>query len=114
MQTAKLVVSVLVLALAGTTAANGTSAADAAFLQLLAEGGQQQTQEDSLSGVGTPAPTYKECSVSRACGDGNTVACTGTGSCVYSTRGVKCDSTEYACPAYCTMGWSCLCSGVYT
>jgi hypothetical protein len=106
MQTAKLVV-VFVLALAGATAANATPAADAAFLQLLAQGAQQQPQEDSLAGLGTPAPTYKSCSISRDCGDGNTVACTGTYSCAYSTKGVTCDSTEYACPNYCTMGWTC-------
>ena len=108
MRTAKLVVAVLLSALAGTTAANAKPATDAAFLQLLAAGGQQQqTQEDSLPGVGTPAPTYKSpCSISRACGDGNTVACTGS-YCANSTKGVKCDSTEYACPGFCTMLWSC-------
>lgn len=108
MKTAKLtVVAVLMLALAGTTAANATPAADVAFLQLLAESSQQQAQEDSLAGVGIPAPTYMSCSISRNCGDGNTVACTGTSYCVYSTKGVTCNSTEYACPHYCTMNWGC-------
>jgi hypothetical protein len=107
MQTSKLVIAVLLLALAGTTTANATPAADAAFLQLLAQGAQQQTQKDSLAGLGTPAPTYMSCSISRDCGDGNTVACTGNYSCANSTKGVTCDSTEYACPNYCTMGWTC-------
>lgn len=108
MPNAKLVIAVLLLALAGTIAANATPTTDAAFLQLLAQGArQQQTQEDSLAGLGTPAPTYKSCSISRDCGDGNTVACTGNYSCANSTKGVKCDSTEYACPNYCIMRWTC-------
>jgi hypothetical protein len=107
MKTAKLVVAVILLALACTTTANATPAADAAFLNLLAQGAQQQTQKDSLAGLGLPAPTYMSCSISRDCGDGNTVACTGNYSCANSTKGVTCDSTEYACPNYCTMGWTC-------
>lgn len=116
MHTAKLVVAVLVLALAGTAAANATPAEDAAFLLSLAQGAQQQqTQEGSLSGVGIPAPTRRStpCSISRACGDGNTATCTGNNFCTFSTRGVTCDSTEYACPNYCTMGWSCPCPDGY-
>ena len=108
MKTATLVVAVFVLSLAGTTAAMATPATDAAFLQSLAQDApQQQAQEDPLADLGTPPPSYKSCSISRPCGDGNTVACTGNYSCANSTKGVKCDSTEYACPYYCTMGWSC-------
>ena len=56
---------------------------------------------------GTPAPTFMSCSISRACGDGNTAACTGNSSCVNSLRGVSCDGVETACPNFCTISLNC-------
>jgi hypothetical protein len=47
------------------------------------------------------------CSISRDCGDGNTVSCVGTYSCAFSKRGVTCSGVETACPNYCEMSWSC-------
>lgn len=105
------IVAVFVLALAGTTAAHSLTAADAAFLQSLAESGQQPLiQEDDPIAGGMLAPIYKSCSIFRDCGgedEENVVACVGDYSCADSTKGVTCDSTEYVCPLYCSMQWTC-------
>lgn len=83
------------------------SAADQAFIAALS-----QEPADPLAGIGIPAPSPRVCSVTRSCGDGNTVHCDGGGSCVYSTKGVTCDSTgEIACPHYCEISAGCPCGG---
>jgi hypothetical protein len=96
------------LLVAGLSAASGaatTSAADAAFLQQLA---RQQPAEPLPPAVGAPGMVPKECSVSRDCGDGNTVSCVGTYSCQYTYRGVRCDNGgEIACPNFCEARISC-------
>lgn len=89
----------LFLAIPGLAA--GDVFSDEAFLRSLAE------MPLDLPPVGTPSPHPRACSVSRPCGDGNTAACIGNSSCVYSQKGVKCDGVETACPNYCEMGWSC-------
>jgi hypothetical protein len=95
---------VLCLSLIVPAAAAADANSDAAFLLSLA---QDTSRESPLTGVGTPAPAPMSCTVSRACGDGNTVTCTGTSSCVYSQKGVSCNGVETPCPNYCTMGWTC-------
>jgi hypothetical protein len=103
----------LVLAVPSISAAE--SGHDAAFLASLAQQAQSQagpsTTQDPLSGLGTPAPVQRSCSISRDCGDGTTAACTGTYSCVTSQTGVNCDNVEYSCPNYCYMEWTC-CNGI--
>jgi hypothetical protein len=95
---------VVCLSLIVPAAAAADADSDRTFLLSLA----QDTSDGSpLTGVGTPAPSPRSCTVSRACGDGNTVMCTGNSSCVYSTKGVSCDGVETACPNYCRMTWSC-------
>lgn len=89
------------LFLAVPSLASGDTLSDAAFLRLLAE------MPPDLPSVGIPTPENRACSISRPCGDGNVAACTGSSSCVYSQRGVKCNGVETACPNYCEMGWSC-------
>ncbi|HYG63525.1 MAG TPA: hypothetical protein VEL74_13165, partial [Thermoanaerobaculia bacterium] len=103
----KLTAALALLMLAGTTAAVASPATDTAFFQSLAEGSLPAQQEEPLAGVGTPEPTFKSCSISRPCGDGNYASCTGNSSCINSQKGVKCDGTEYACPNYCSMSWQC-------
>jgi hypothetical protein len=49
------------------------------------------------------------CSASADCGDGNTVACTGSGVCEETLAGVKCDGNEVRCPNYCSIGMPCYC-----
>jgi hypothetical protein len=100
------VLSLALFAFAAAPAAADDTNPHAAFLQSLAQT-VEEPQEGPLPGVGVPDPTLKACSVSRPCGDGNTVACTGVGSCVYSQKGVKCDGVEHACPNFCSMGWTC-------
>jgi hypothetical protein len=64
-----------------------------------------------LTGLGTPAPQAKTCTASRACGDGNTVACTGTYTCSLSLDGVTCDGADTACPNFCSATTRCdICS----
>ncbi|HRC87302.1 MAG TPA: hypothetical protein PK413_16990, partial [Thermoanaerobaculia bacterium] len=82
------------------------TASEEAFLQSLGTSGTQ-LGNDSAPGVGVPEPSLRSCSISRACGDGNTVSCTGTFSCVFSWRGVSCNGNEVPCPNYCSMGWRC-------
>jgi hypothetical protein len=77
-----------------------------AFLLSLARDVPEEA-EDPLAGVGTPDPVNRTCTISRDCGDGNVASCSGTYSCEYSQRGVTCNGTEYACPNYCSMGWTC-------
>jgi hypothetical protein len=102
---------VLCLALVAPVAASADRASDELFLQSLSRSVQAPAQEPSLRdpvpGIGGPAPEQRSCSISRDCGDGNTVACTGTYSCAYSTKGVKCDGAEVACPNFCSLGWTC-------
>jgi len=81
------------------------SPADPIFLASLAE------PLEPLTGLGTPAPVPMSCSISRACGDGNTVSCTGTTSCQYSIDGVKCNGNNVPCPNACTSGIDCNCNG---
>lgn len=90
------------------------SVAEEAFLRSLAETANTPQIEESPDGFGIPAPALRTCSISRSCGDGNTVACTGNESCANSQRGVKCDTTEYACPNYCSMSWKCGACPTYT
>lgn len=101
----------IVLCLSLIVPAAATADSDAAFLLSLA---QDISRESPLTGVGTPAPTPKECSISRSCGDGNTVACTGTSSCVYSPMGVQCGTTQVSCPAACRMDFQCGACGYYS
>jgi hypothetical protein len=102
---------VLSLALLAPFAAGADPVAEELFLQSLSRGAQAPAQEPSLQdpvpGINGPAPQQRSCSISRDCGDGNTVACTGTYSCAYSTKGVKCDGAEVACPNFCSIGWTC-------
>ncbi len=80
----------------------------AAFLASLAIGAGQPGAPTERPAIGTPAPSPRTCSISRDCGDGNTVYCTGTSSCVESQRGVTCDNNpEVACPNYCAIAESC-------
>jgi len=99
-------VALAFLALTSPLAA-ATSAADDAFLRTLATSVEEPQVTEPIEGFGTPAPTPRSCSISRDCGDGNTVSCVGNYSCANSIKGVKCDSTEYACPNFCAMSWSC-------
>jgi hypothetical protein len=105
----RFIMAVLLLA-AGLSGAGADPASDAAFLAWL---GQQPPSAEPMPGIGTPAPVPKECSVSRDCGDGNTVACVGTYSCQYTYRGVKCDGGgEIACPNFCEV--RIYCCGTFT
>ena len=80
----------------------------AAFLASLAREHGELRATTELPAIGTPAPSPRTCSISRDCGDGNTVSCTGSSSCVYSQRGVTCDNNpEVACPHYCSVAESC-------
>ena len=102
-----LVAAVVLLMTAGASGAAADSGSDAAFLDWLA-----QQPADPLPGVGTPEPVPMACSVSRDCGDGNTVGCTGNYSCVYSYRGVRCDNgSEIACPNFCQITFPSCCGG---
>src|SRR5437588_487345 len=105
MNRAKTAAALLFLLLPFALQATTASAPDAAFLRSL--GSPVAAPPDPLTGLGTPSPSSRTCSVSRACGDGNTAACTGVSSCTFSQRGVTCDGTEVACPNYCTMSWTC-------
>lgn len=101
-----LVATVLLLMAGGSSSVAADSGSDAAFLDWLA---QQPTEP--LPGVGTPEPIPMECSVSRDCGDGNTVGCVGNYSCVYTYRGVRCDNgSEIRCPNFCEIRYPC-CGG---
>lgn len=98
--------------LAWTGPAKADTKPDALFLGSLQKAAElPSAPDDPMSSIGAPAPMFKSCSISRDCGDGNTVACTGTASCAYSAKGVKCDSNEVACPNYCLMSWLCECGG---
>jgi hypothetical protein len=97
-------VGILLVVLTGEGMAFGDDVSKAAFLRSLA---QEPHEQDPLADILTPSPTPQSCSISRPCGDGNTAACTGSFSCVYSQRGVKCNGVETACPNYCEMGWTC-------
>jgi hypothetical protein len=99
------IVGVVLLVLAGAGIAAGDDSSKAEFLRSLA---QEPQDQDPLAGILTPAPSPKSCSISRPCGYGNTAMCTGSFSCVYSQRGVKCNGVETACPNYCEMGWTCM------
>jgi hypothetical protein len=107
------VLPLALFAFAAAPAAAADANPHAAFLQSLAQT-VEEPQEDPLPGVGVPDPTPQACTVSRPCGDGNTVSCTGTSSCVYSQKGVKCDGVESACPNFCSMGWTCQDCPAYT
>lgn len=109
MKESRLVVTGLVLILAMASVSGAETGPDAAFLQSLEETVQAPASPQGPSHNGAPAPTPKACSISRPCGDGNTAACTGNSSCIYSAKGVKCDGVETACPNYCAMGWWCEC-----
>jgi hypothetical protein len=103
----------LVLCFGLPVIASADASSEAAFLQSLAQL-PEESLEEPLPGVGIPAPAAKSCTISRNCGDGNTVSCTGTYSCVHSQRGVSCNGVETACPAYCSMAWSCQACPSYT
>jgi hypothetical protein len=105
MNRARIAVTLLFLLLPIAVQATAAEAPDTAFLRSLGSPGAAPS--DPLNGLGTPTPSPRSCSVSRDCGDGNTVSCTGSGSCAYSQKSVTCDGTEVACPNYCTMGWTC-------
>jgi hypothetical protein len=47
------------------------------------------------------------CQISRDCGDGNTVQCSGNASCSVSQKGVTCDGQEVACPNFCQISLNC-------
>lgn len=103
-------VILLSLVLASPLAAAPRPVSEEAFLRSLAQSAEPTVEpavEEPLAGVGIPEPALKACNVSRPCGDGNTAACSGISSCVYSQKGVKCDGVEHACPNYCSMGWTC-------
>ncbi len=109
MKQVALVATAVLLIAAGWSGAAADPGADAAFLDSLA-----QPPPETLPGVGTPEPTLKSCSVSRDCGDGNTVACTGEYSCAYTYRGVRCDGgSEIRCPNFCEITVQC-CGGGMT
>lgn len=102
--------AVLALALTAPWTAKADPVAEETFLRSLSQTVQEQpapTPGDPIPGAGDPAPQQRTCNISRACGDGNTVACTGNYSCANSQRGVTCDGVETACPNYCSMGWTC-------
>jgi len=106
MNRVKTAAAVLFLVLPLALQATAASAPDTAFLRSLARPAAPLL--DPLAGPGTPAPSPRTCSVSRDCGDGNTVACTGNSLCAYSQKGVTCDNgPEVACPHYCSMAWTC-------
>ena len=84
--------------------ANGNDAED--FLEWLALTVAAPV-EDVVPDLGSPGPISLACSVSRDCGDGNSLACTGNFSCHYSLQGVNCDNTNHPCPNFCSLGWRC-------
>lgn len=102
-----LIATVVLLTAVGPPGAAADSGADAAFVDWLA-----QQPAEPLPGVGTPEPVPMACSVSRDCGDGNTAACTGNYSCVYTYRGVRCDNgSEIRCPNFCEITYHACCGG---
>ena len=108
MKICRLALAALALLAFTSPLAAATSAADEAFLRTLAAASVEEPQvQEPLEGFGTPAPSPRACSISRDCGDGNTVSCVGQYSCANSIKGVKCDTTEYQCPNYCAMSWTC-------
>lgn len=107
MKTCRLALAALAFLALTSPLAAATSAEDEAFLRTLATSVEEPQVTEPVEGFGTPAPTPKSCSISRPCGDGNTVSCVGNYSCANSIKGVKCDNTEYACPNYCAMSWTC-------
>ena len=100
--------------LAWTSPAGADPGTDALFLQSLEQTADLPAAPDvPASSNGAPVPMLKACSISRDCGDGNTVACTGTASCIYTPRGVKCDSRYVDCPHACTMTYWCECGNTW-
>ena len=107
MKTFRLVVVALAFLSLTSPLAAATAPSEEAFLRSLAQAADAPQVEEPPAGFGTPAPSPRTCTITRACGDGNSVGCTGNYSCVNTQKGVKCDTMEYPCPNYCVMSWTC-------
>jgi hypothetical protein len=111
MKLSRMAVTALVLSLAASLPVAVHAGSSDGFFRMLADEARPlqapPVADDPLAGIGAPAPVYKSCSISRACGDGNTAACTGSFSCANSQKGVTCDGTEHACPNFCVINDGC-------
>jgi hypothetical protein len=61
----------------------------------------------ALPAVRSPEPELKTtCSISRNCGDGKVVSCTGS-YCTNTVRGVQCNGVHHDCPNFCSRSTPC-------